>query len=83
MGIRTTVTLDEDVYDRLTDESTRRGWPFRQTLNEIVRQGLTQAKPPTERRWPDPPRLIAFDPELDLTSTSRLLDELEGPDRPW
>ena len=34
MGIGMTVTLDEDVYERLQQESRSRGVSFRQTLNE-------------------------------------------------
>lgn len=40
-----TVTLDEDVYERLQQESRSRGVSFRQTLNDVIRVGL-HAKPP-------------------------------------
>ena len=45
MGIGMTVTLDEDVYERLQQESRSRGVSFRQTLNDVIRVGL-HAKPP-------------------------------------
>jgi len=40
MSIRTTVTLDEDVYERLKEESRRRGVPFRQTLKRWFGEDL-------------------------------------------
>ncbi len=40
MSIRTTVTLDEDVLERLKQEARSRGIPFRQALNEVLRAGL-------------------------------------------
>ena len=45
MGIGMTVTLDEDVYERLQQESRSRGVSFGQTLNDVIRVGL-HAKPP-------------------------------------
>lgn len=50
-GIRTTVTLDEDVLERLKRRSRATGAPFRQTLNDLPRAALlhleTQPRPPT------------------------------------
>lgn len=45
MSIRTTVTLDDDVYARLKQESERRGEAFSRTLNEILRLGLLRPEP--------------------------------------
>ena len=41
MSIRTTVTLDEDVFERTMDLSKARGIPFRQALNDLVRAGIS------------------------------------------
>ena len=40
MSIRTTVTLDEDVIDRVKLESRLRGESFRDTLNGLLRTAL-------------------------------------------
>ena len=40
MSIRTTVTLDEDVLDRVRRESRSRGASFRDTLNDLLRFAL-------------------------------------------
>jgi hypothetical protein len=41
MGIRTTVTLDEDIFTRLKQASVAKGISFKEMLNEAVRSGLT------------------------------------------
>lgn len=50
MSIRTTVTLDEDVLERVKRESRSRGASFRDTLNDLLRAGLlsrtTTPRPP-------------------------------------
>jgi hypothetical protein len=40
MGIRTTVTLDEDVVERVREESRHRAASFRDTLNDLLRLAL-------------------------------------------
>jgi Arc/MetJ family transcription regulator len=43
MSIRTTVTLDDDVLDRVKRESRTRGASFRDTLNDLLRVALLHA----------------------------------------
>jgi hypothetical protein len=40
MSIRTTITLDDDVIERVKEESKTRGLPFRTTVNMLLRIGL-------------------------------------------
>ncbi len=40
MGIRTTITIEEDVMASLKDASKRRGTSFKETVNAIIRVGL-------------------------------------------
>jgi hypothetical protein len=40
MSIRTTVTLDDDVVDRIKRESQSRGASFRDSLNDLLRAAL-------------------------------------------
>jgi hypothetical protein len=44
MSIRTTVTLDDDVLERVKRESMARGMSFRATLNELLREALLKAQ---------------------------------------
>ena len=50
MSIRTTVTLDDDVLERLKEESRARSVPFRQALNDILRIGLVAAHTKPDRK---------------------------------
>ena len=79
MSIRTTVTLEEDVYQRLKSESKARGTPFRETLNDIIRSGLihAHAKPPAT-----PFQIQTFPfgvrPGISYDNTEQLLELGEG-----
>jgi metal-responsive CopG/Arc/MetJ family transcriptional regulator len=81
MGIRTTVTLDEDVLNRVKAESKATGSSFRETLNELVREGLASKHDLKQRK-----REFRIDPihtgarrDLNYDSTEALLEALEGP----
>lgn len=82
MSIRTTVTLDEDVVKRLKQESRRRGVPFRQTINDVLRSGLLAEQ--TVKKA-DPFRVKAFNmgvyPGLNYDNIHELLDLAEGENR--
>ena len=77
MSIRTTLTLDEDVYERLQQESRSRGIPFKQTLNDVIRVGL-HAKAPNRTMKIETFDLGSF-PGLDYDNIGELLEQLEGP----
>jgi len=74
--MRTTLTLDPDVHALLQDAAHRTGKPFKTTLNDAVRAGLSprhQAKVP-------PPQWPVYDmgqPLVDLTKALALADELD------
>jgi hypothetical protein len=83
MSIRTTVTLDEDVLERLKEESRQRGEPFKKTLNDLLRLAISMGKTPSARK---PFKVRPFQntgpaPGLNFDKTSDLLDLLEGPFR--
>jgi hypothetical protein len=42
MSIRTTITLDDDVIERVRRESRKRGASFRDTLNDLLRSALSR-----------------------------------------
>ena len=81
MGIRTTVTLDEDVLNRVKDESKATGRSFRETLNELIREALVQERPPQRgtRRFRIDPIHTGSVRDLNYDCTGALLEKLEGP----
>jgi hypothetical protein len=82
MRIRTTVTLDEDVLERVKKESRARGASFRDTLNDLLRLALTQAKlEPKRGKFRVKPTHMGWRPELNYDCVGGLLDFAEGDDR--
>ncbi len=81
MGIRTTVTLDEDILERLKQESRSRGVPFRQLLNDSLRKALLTVSSETKKReFHITPRSTGLRTDLDFDDIQGLLDYLDGPD---
>jgi len=80
MSIRTTVTLDKDVYDRTKDFSKSRGIPFKDALNELVRQGLLAEKTARPSKpFKVKPFRLGLRPGLSYDCTGALLEFGEGP----
>lgn len=81
MSIRTTVTLDEDVLERVKQESRSRGASFRDTLNDLLRAALiTKNTQPIRRNFKVEPFLHGFAQGLNYDCTEALLEHLEGPE---
>jgi hypothetical protein len=84
MSIRTTVTLDDDIVDRIKQRSRERGDSFKQTLNNLLRFALSTGTPEATRK---PFKVRPFDsepmPGLNFDKISELLDYAEGEDRKW
>ena len=77
--MRTTVTLDEDVAQRIDQEVRRRGKSAAAVVNETLRSGLGLAGKP---RSAPPFRVEAQDlglrPGIDPDKLNQLVDELEA-----
>jgi hypothetical protein len=80
MSIRTTLTLDEDVFERVKAESTVRGLPFRQVVNDLLRTGLLVSRQP---RPVEPfkvvPESMGLIEGLNYDDIEGLLEFGEGP----
>jgi hypothetical protein len=80
--VRTTLTLDPDVHDRLQAEVRRSGKPFKAVVNECLRLALSSRRggranePPFEIR---PRDLGELRPGLSLDNIGDLLETAEGP----
>jgi len=80
--VRTTLTLDEDVAERLKAEARRSGKPFRAVVNECLRVALL-GRP--RGRPKEPPFVVhardlgALRPGLNLDNIGDLLEAAEGP----
>jgi predicted transcriptional regulator len=78
--VRTTLTLDEDVASRLKSEARKSGRPFKQVVNEALREGL--AKRPAKGKVPPfkvKARSMGLYPGLNYDNIGELLEQIEGP----
>ncbi len=79
MSIRTTVTLDEDVLERVKRESASRGNAFRDTLNDLLRLALLHLdQKPSRRSIQIKPVHMGFQAGLNHDSIESLLEYGEG-----
>jgi hypothetical protein len=78
MSIRTTVTLDEDVIERVKRESRSRGTSFRETLNDLLRTALSIQNPPQRRNLKIRPFHLGYKPGLNYDDVESLLEHGEG-----
>ena len=78
--MRTTLTLDDDVFAKLQAEMRRSGRSFKDTVNEFLRLGLNARRSVSTRK---PFRVEARDlglrPGFQLDNIGELLEQLEGP----
>jgi hypothetical protein len=79
MSIRTTVTLDEDVLERVKRESRSRGASFRETLNDLLRAALLHLETrPGGRKIRIKPAHMGYNPGLNHDSIESLIEYGEG-----
>jgi hypothetical protein len=77
--VRTTLTLDEDVAAKLKAEVRRRGQPFKQVVNDLLRLALTPPRPVKLPPFKVEARDLGLRPGLDLDDISELIEQVEGP----
>ena len=79
--MRTTLTLDPDVAERLRQEVRRTGKGLKALVNEALRHGLGLAgKSRRPSRFVVRPHAFGFRPGIDLDRVNQLVDELEAAD---
>lgn len=77
--MRTTLTLDPDVAERLRQETRRTGKPFKQAVNDALRAGLGVQRPPKPaKRFVVKAYDLGVRPGVDLDRINQLVDELEA-----
>ncbi len=79
LGMRTTLTLERDVAERLERERRRTGKSLKATVNEALRVGLgLGGKPQRAPRFEVEPHAFGFAQGIDLDRMNQLVDELEA-----
>ena len=78
MSVRTTVTLDDDIMDRVKRESRSRGASFRDTLNDLLRAALSLDNQPRRRTLKIKPAHMGYRTGLNYDDVESLLEYGEG-----
>ena len=78
-ALRTTLTLDRDVAERLRQERRRTGKSMKASVNEALRRGLALGgRPPRAPRFTVEAHAFGFKPGIDLDLLNQLSDEMEA-----
>ena len=76
--MRTTLTLEPDVAQRIEEEAYRQRKPIKQIVNEALRRGLApQALTQPRKRLRVRPHRTTLRPGVDVASFNQMTDELE------
>lgn len=75
--MRTTLTIDPDIADRLQQEIALGKRPFKRIVNDALRKGLGMEPPRRAQRFRVKPHSSRLLPGIDPTRLNQLLDELE------
>jgi hypothetical protein len=79
--MRTTVTLEPDLAKKVKALAHRRGLSFKQTLNDLIRRGLSSpARVEPQNRFTVQLHDSEFRPGIDPGKLNQLVDQLEVED---
>jgi hypothetical protein len=79
VSIRTTLTLENDVAERLREESRRTGKTFKDVVNEAIRAGLARRVDKPRERFVVKARPMHAKPGISFDNVWELIERLEGP----
>ena len=77
--MRTTLTLDDDLSDKLRQLAHKQRTSFKETVNQVLRQGLVaqQSRERQPKRFRVQTFRSAFRPGIDPVKLNQLSDEIE------
>jgi len=78
--MRTTLTLDDDVYAKIEAEVRRSGRPYKVVVNDLLRRALVSKEPEGKKsRLKIRARSLGRRPGLNYDNIGELLEQVEGP----
>lgn len=75
--MRTTLTIDDDLFGILQRKSRERGESFKEIVNQTLRTGLNTAPTGQKSTVRTRPAALKLRPGLDPTRLNQLVDEME------
>jgi hypothetical protein len=79
--VRTTLSLDDDVAALLKSEMRRSGASLKETVNELLRLGLSASRKPPRKPFVVTPLPLGLPLGLSYDNIEELIEALEGPAR--
>ena len=80
MNVRTTITIDDDLRAQLNRRMRETGKSFKETVNDVLRDGLAfQASLTPRKRIKLPSFRLEPLPGVNFDKVSALVEETEGP----
>jgi hypothetical protein len=80
--VRTTIAIEDDLFEKLREAAGKRRIPFTRLVNEVIRRELSGQRGPVAKR--EAFRVDAFDstfrPGVDPMHLNKLIDDLEVRD---
>lgn len=77
--MRTTLSIDDDIAILLEQERRRSGDSLKETVNRLLRAGLTSSQEPASVPFEVTPFPMGLRPGLSYDCIAELLEEAEGP----
>jgi hypothetical protein len=79
LGMRTTLTIDDDLVQELRERAHKTGSPFKEVVNRAIRVGLKQLDKPTPSKpYRCKSYALGHPPRADLDHALDLADRLES-----
>ena len=78
--MRTTLTLDQDVAQRVKSVTRHSGRPLKQVINEALRVGLDQLAESRSKPYRTKARNMGLREGIQLDNVQELLSQIDGED---
>ena len=76
--MRTTLTLEPDVAQRIRQRMKQKGLSLKRVVNDALRQGLAEANKAPRMKFSVEPHPCRFKAGIDLDKLNQLADEMEA-----
>ncbi len=77
MGVRTTLNLDDDVANRLSELARKSGRSVSRVSNDVLRAGFAALSRPPKAAAYEPPVFDTGTPFVDVTDVAQALEVLD------
>lgn len=77
--MRTTLTLDDDIFTLLEQRNRESGDSMKQSVNALLRAGLAAEAQPTRKPFEVTPRRLGLPPGMSYDNVEELVEKISTP----